>query len=292
MIFKDYYKILGFETNKVTLEQIKIAYRDKAKRYHPDRNIDTNESEEIFKDINEAYRTLSNEKLRRKYDFSWYRYVGMKKKKEKKAKTKQKKTIKQLLTEIFFGGESTNKTKKEKNKPIYGENIITRIDVTIDEAYNGAIKKLKLRTVEGKESSFKIKIPAGIHNNDRLRIAGQGKKGKNGGRNGDLFVYINIKNSKKIKLDGVNILYELPIEVWEAALGTKKEINIFGEKIKVIIPKSTSSGKKIIIKGKGYKDGNGARGDLYVITKIVLPSKMSKEQYQIYESLKKIEKTA
>ena len=291
MIFKDYYKILGFDTNKVTIEQIKTAYRERAKMYHPDRNINTNESEEIFKDINEAYRTLSNEKLRRKYDFSWYRYVALKNKK-KKSQNKEKKTIGQMLAEIFFGKGSVKKTKKESRKPVYGENIITKIDVTIDEAYNGAVKKLKLKTVQGRESEFQIRIPAGIQNNDRLRIAGQGKKGKNGGRNGDLFVYVNIKNSKKIKLSGTNIIYELPLEVWEAALGTNKTINLFGEKIRVIVPKATSSGERFIIKGKGYKDGNGARGDLFVMTKIVLPNKITKEQYKIYESLKNTERTA
>lgn len=291
MIFKDYYKILGFDTNKVTIEQIRTAYREKAKEYHPDRNINTNESEEIFKDINEAYRTLSNDKLRRKYDFSWYRYVALKNKK-KKSNEKEKKTIGQMLAEIFLGKGSVKKMKKESKRPVYGENIITKIDVTIDEAYKGAIKKLKLRTVQGKESVFQIKIPAGIQNNDRLRIAGQGKKGKNGGRNGDLFVYVNIKNSKKIRLSGTNIFYELPLEVWEAALGTNKTINLFGEKIRVIVPKATSSGERFIIKGKGYKDGNGARGDLFVMTKIVLPNKITKEQYKIYESLRKTERPA
>ncbi len=291
MIFKDYYKILGFDTNKVTLEQIRIAYREKAKKYHPDRNINTNESEEIFKDINEAYRTLSNDKLRRKYDFSWYRYVALKNKK-KKSKVKEKKSIKEMFAEIFFGTSTKKVEKKEIKKPSFGENIVTRINVTIEEAFNGALKRIKLRTVQGKESSFQIRIPAGIQNNDRLRIAGQGKKGKNGGRNGDLFVYVNIKGSKKIRLEGINLIYELPLEVWEAALGTTKTIKVFQENIKVIIPKATSSGEKFIIKGKGYKDGNGSRGDLYIITKIVLPSNITNEQSKIYESLKNMGKLA
>lgn len=291
MIFKDYYKILGFDTNKVTLEQIRIAYREKAKKYHPDRNINTNESEEIFKDINEAYRTLSNDKLRRKYDFSWYRYVALKNKK-KKSKVKEKKSIKEMFAEIFFGTSPKKVEKKEIKKPSFGENIVTRINVTIEEAFNGALKRIKLRTVQGKESSFQIRIPAGIQNNDRLRIAGQGKKGKNGGRNGDLFVYVNIKGSKKIRLEGINLIYELPLEVWEAALGTTKTIKVFQENIKVIIPKATSSGEKFIIKGKGYKDGNGSRGDLYIITKIVLPSNITNEQSKIYESLKNMGKLA
>lgn len=289
MIFKDYYKILGFDTNKVSLEKIKIAYREQAKKYHPDINVRTKESEEIFKDINEAYRTLSNEKARKKYDFSWYRYVGLKKK--KKQHPKQKRTVREFLADIFFGGIS----KKKENiarLPQYGENVVTRIDVTIEEAFYGANKRIKLRTVNGKESTFTVKVPAGIQNNDKIRIAGQGKLGSNGGRNGDLLIFINIKNSKKIKLDGVDLIYEMPLTVWEAALGTKKTVRIMEEDIQIVVPKAVSSGEELVIKGKGYKDGKGSRGNLRIITKIVLPSKINNEQIKIFEALKKLEKTS
>lgn len=285
MIFKDYYKILGFDTNKVSLEEIKVAYREKAKKYHPDRNVEDTDTEEIFKDINEAYRTLSNEKLRKKYNFEWYRYVKLKKKKNQKTKTKR--TIKQMLTDIFFGGVS-KKTVPETKRPMYGDNIVTRISISIEEAFFGTNKQLRLKTVKGKESSFTIKVPAGIHNNDRLRIAGQGKRGKYGGRNGDLFVYIDIKDNKKIKLDGINLIYELPLQVWEATLGCKKTVKILNENIQIIIPNSTNSGETFVIKEKGYKDGKGSRGDLHIITKIVVPKKLNKEETKIFEELKRI----
>ena len=79
MVFKDYYKVLGFDTNKVTIDEIKNAYREMAKKYHPDRNVGDSSSEEIFKEINEAYKVLSTPKIRRKYDFNWNRYFGKKK---------------------------------------------------------------------------------------------------------------------------------------------------------------------------------------------------------------------
>ena len=86
MIFKDYYKILGLESNKVSLDEIKIAYREKAKKFHPDINVGNSEAEVIFKDINEAYRTLSDSNQRRKYDFKWNKYIGSRKKKIKTKK--------------------------------------------------------------------------------------------------------------------------------------------------------------------------------------------------------------
>lgn len=288
MIFKDYYKILGFETNKVSIEEIKNAYRDKAKKYHPDRNVGDKEAESIFKDVNEAYNILSNSKQRRKYDLSWNRYVGSRK---RKAEQTEKKTFKEMFMEIFFG-KSTKKKSKLENLPKYGEDITTEINVSLEEAFFGINKKVKLRSVDGKENTFTFKVPAGVQNKDKLRIVGQGKKGKNGGKNGDLFVVINIACDKKYNLVGTDIYTEIPINVWEAALGTKKEIDLLQEKINIIVPKCTSSGDSLIIKQKGYKDGKGQRGDLHIIIKIVLPNKLSEKEEKIYKQLQDITNVA
>ena len=132
MVFKDYYKVLGFDTNKVTIDEIKNAYREMAKKYHPDRNVGDSSSEEIFKEINEAYKVLSTPKIRRKYDFNWNRYFG-----KKKTEThKEKRTFKEILFNIFFGNIiKTSPEKKKNQEPVYGENINTRINVSLQEAY-------------------------------------------------------------------------------------------------------------------------------------------------------------
>lgn len=285
MVFKDYYKILGLESNKVSIDEIKIAYREMAKRYHPDINKQASGSDEIFKDINEAYRTLSNDKLRRKYDFNWNRYVGRK----KGQKQREKRTIKEILAEIFLGG-ITKKKESKKKEPVYGENVTTQIDVSIDEAFFGVNKKVKLKAVNGKETSFNVRIPAGVQNHDKIRMVGHGKPGKNGGKNGDLLISINIKNSSKLKLVGEDLYTEIKLKSWEAALGTKKSIEVLNEKMLVVIPKGISSGEKIAIPQKGYKKGNGMRGNLNVITKIVIPKKLTEEEKNIYEKLRALEK--
>lgn len=284
MIFKDYYKILGFETNKVSINEIKNAYRDKAKKYHPDRNVGDKEAESIFKDINEAYNILSNSKQRRKYDLSWNRYIGSKKKKT--AQT-DKKTFKEMFMEIVFG-KVTKKKSKPENLPKYGEDITTEINVSLEEAFFGVNKKVKLRSIDGKENTFTFKVPAGVQNKDKMRIVGQGKKGKNGGKNGDLFVLVNIVNDKRYNLVGTDIYTELPITAWEAALGTKKEIDLLQEKINIIVPKCTSSGDNLIIKQKGYRDGKGQRGDLHIVTQIILPQELSEKEEKIYKQLQQI----
>ncbi len=203
MIFKDYYKILGFETNKVSLDEIKNAYRDKAKKYHPDRNVGDKEAEAIFKDVNEAYKVLSDTKQRRKYDFSWNRYIGSRKKKS--AQT-EKKTFKEMFIEILFG-KVTRKKSKPENLPKYGEDINTEINVSLEEAFFGANKKVKLRSTDGKENTFTFKVPAGVQNKDKMRVVGQGKRGKNGGKNGDLLVAINIVNNKRFKINRSRYIY-------------------------------------------------------------------------------------
>lgn len=284
MIFKDYYKILGLDTNKVSIDEIKNAYREKAKKYHPDRNVGDREAEAIFKDISEAYKVLSDAKQKRRYDLSWNRYVASKKKRENK---KEKKTFKEMLMDILFGGIS-----RKKSAPIvypeYGEDINTEINVSLEEAFYGVTKKLKLKSVNGKDNVFTIRVPAGVQNHDKIRIVGQGKPGKNGGKNGDLFVIINIINDRKYKLSGIDIYTELIVNVSEAALGTKKTINLFGDNISIIVPKCSNSGDNLVVKNKGYKDGKGQRGNLHIITKIVLPDKLSKEEEEIFLKLKEV----
>ena len=163
MIFKDYYKILGLETNKVNIDEIKLAFREQAKKYHPDVNSDKF-SEERFKDINEAYRILSNNTQKRKYDRIWYSHVGKRIERQKDQNGRETKTD---FLGILFGEKSNVKKDIIENKekiPVKGENIETSIEISIEEAYYGLDKKISLRTVEGKMKTFSIKIPAGIRN--------------------------------------------------------------------------------------------------------------------------------
>lgn len=163
MIFKDYYKILGLETNKVNIDEIKLAFREQAKKYHPDVNSDKF-SEERFKDINEAYRVLSNNTQKRKYDRIWYSHVGKRIERQKDQNERETKTD---FLGILFGEKSNVKKDILENKkkiPIKGENIETSIDISIEEAYYGLNKKISLRTTQGKMKTFSIKIPAGIRN--------------------------------------------------------------------------------------------------------------------------------
>ncbi len=291
MIFKDYYKILGLETSKATNEEIKQAYREQAKKYHPDINSNNKISEERFKDINEAYKVLSNLASKRKYDRMWNSRIGKKKKAYEESKREKDSAFSEFFS-MFFG-ESQNKPEEEsasRKVPIKGDNIETEINVNIEEAFYGAEKKISLRTVEGKMKTFAITIPAGIRNREKVRLLGQGKEGNNGGNNGDLFIKINIQDGKKYRLNGLDIYTDLKVTPWEAALGTKVSVDSIDETVSLCIPQGTESGEKVRIPNKGYKDGKGGRGDLVAEVKIMVPKRMSEEEKQLFEKFNEISK--
>jgi len=287
MIFKDYYKILGLENNKVNIEEIKQAFHSQAKKYHPDVN-ENQEAEERFKDINEAYRTLSNSSAKRKYDRIWYSHGG---KKIEKQKDKEERESKTDLWSLLFGANKVErKIKKESKIPEKGENVETQINVGIKQAFYGTNQKISLRTVEGKMKTFDVKIPSGIRNGEKIRLIGQGKQGQNGGKNGDLLIKVNIQNSNIYKLYGYDIYTDLLITPWEAVLGTRAQIETIDGESKIYVPQGVESGEEIKIPQKGYKNGKGGRGDLIAKIKIVVPKKPTKEEMEIYEKLKNISK--
>ena len=285
MVFKDYYKILDLETSRVSIDEIKNAYRNAAKKYHPDVNIGDSLAEERIKDINEAYRVLSVPSSKRKYDRIWNSRNIVNKKFSFKGK--------ESIVKMFFGNIKQNQqdTVESKGKePLRGENVETEINATIYEAFYGLEKKISLRTVEGKMKTFTVAIPQGIRDGEKIRLIGQGKPGTNGAKNGDLFIKINIKDDKKFKLQGSDLYTDLCITPWEAALGTRVNIGSIDEETKVYIPQGIQSGEKIRIPGKGYKDGRGARGDLVAEVKIMVPKKLTSDEKKIFEQLNTISK--
>ena len=294
MIIKDYYKILDFDTNKVTIDEIKSNFRELAKKYHPDVNVGDAEKEERFKDINEAYRVLSDTASRKKYDRIWNANIGKKKAKQQEA-TKSTESRTSDFFHMFFGNmqevveEPTSRNVKKKI-PVKGDNVETQIVVSVQEAFYGAEKKISLRTVEGKMKTFTVKIPAGIRNGEKIRLIGQGKNGKNGGKNGDLFIQIKIENSKTFRLEGYDLVTDLYLTPWEAVLGTRVSISSIDDKVSVYVPQGIESGEKVRIPGKGYKDGKGSRGDLIAEIKIVVPKRPTEEELELFEKMKELSK--
>lgn len=285
MVFKDYYKILELETSRVSLEEIKVAYRNAAKKYHPDVNVGDYLAEEKIKDINEAYRVLSAPSSKRKYDKIWNTHNI-----NKVPKIFNIRKGDSSILNIFLGNKEKNESKADSsnNKAIKGENIETEITATIQETFFGTDKKISLKNIEGKTKTFDVKIPEGIANGEKIRLIGQGKSGKNGGKNGDLIIKIKISDDDIFKIKGYDIYTDLYLSPWEAVLGSKVDIKSLEGETKIYIPRGIQSGEVIRIPQKGYKNKNGTRGDLVVEVKIMVPKKVSEEERKIFEKLNKI----
>ena len=285
MVFKNYYKLLELENNiKSTQVEIKTAYREQAKKYHPDVNVNNKGAEERFKDINEGYRILSDPVQKRKYDKSWYYYVGRKIQKEK---SNDKEVNVNDIMGMFFGGAIKKKV-HIKPSPIKGENIETEIDISIKEAFEGIEKKISISSQTEKNKILDVKIPSGIKSGEKIKLEGQGKLGKNGGKNGDLIIKINIKNSSTYRLQDSDIYVNLLITPWDAALGSRASVNGIDGDVTIIVPKGTQNGDKISIPNKGYYIKDQQRGNLIIKIEIVIPKKLTDKEKALFTELKKI----
>lgn len=286
MVFKNYYKILDLETSRVSIEEIKQAYRQAAKKYHPDLNVGDHLAEERIKDINEAYKILSVPASKRKYDRTWNAKF------EKGKKAFSKKGEKGAIFQMFLGDVNQEEQKQEgkTGKPCKGENIETQIYVDLQDAFYGLEKQIAFRTLEGNTKTYSVKIPQGIRNGEKVRLIGQGKPGKNGGKNGDLFIEIKIQSNRKFKLKGYDLYTDLLLTPWEAALGTRATVESIDDETKVYIPQGIQSGERIKIPNKGYYASKETRGDLIAEIKVVVPKQLTEEEKAIYEKLGQISK--
>ena len=291
MIVKDYYKILQLNSNRVNTEQIKNQYKELAKKYHPDLNVGNPNAEERFKDISEAYRILTDVNSRKKYDKIWNANVGRKMSYSNSDNEKVEENNNTFFS-ILFGNtvEEQIKNKINKKNAVKGENIETEISVSIDDAFIGTEKKIVLKDINGNDKVIAVKIPEGIGNGQKIKITGEGKKGKNGGKNGDLFITVNIKNDENFELQGQDVKTKLYLTPWEAALGAKVNVNGLREIETIYVPAGVQTKEEIVLKNKGYKNTNGQRGNLIVEIEIVVPKKLTKEETELFQKLQKISK--
>lgn len=283
MVFKDYYKILDLDTSRVTIDEIKNAYRLAAKKYHPDVNVGDKLAEERIKDINEAYRTLSVPAQKRKYDRIWNNNVG-------KNKITSSKIEKKYIFNMFLGNVDETIEEKKDKKPIKGENIETEISASLEDAFYGRKKVLVLKNLEEKDKTYEVQIPQGIRNGEKIRLIGQGKPGKNGGKNGDLLIKVNVQENSKFKLKGYDLYTDLLLAPWEASLGSKIKIDTLEDQVDIYIPQGIQTGEKIEIPNKGYIKSQNERGNLYAQVKIMVPKTLTKEEEKIFKQLNEISK--
>ncbi len=295
MEYKDYYKILGVERDAKEAE-IKTAYRRLARKYHPDVSKEA-DAEKKFKEVGEAYEVLKDNEKRQAYDqlgADW--------------KSGQNFNPPPGWEDIFSGAGQTSSAGfgasgfSDFFESMFGGGFSqgggasgfqhggfqskgadqhAKISITLEDAYKGAKKNIRLSNGR----NLDIKIPAGITSGKRIRLAGQGSPGAGGGPNGDLYLEVTITPHRLFKVDGKNIMLDLPIAPWEAVLGAQVQVPTLNGRVELKIPAGSQSGKKLRLKKRGLQ-GQPA-GDQIVTMQIVMPESKSDKDKRYYEDMAK-----
>ena len=303
MEYKDYYKILEVDKS-ASQEEIKKSYRKLAKKYHPDLHPDDKNSQEKFKEINEAYEVLGDEKKKKQYDTfgSSYNFSGGQNFDPSQYGFGNAHTYTYTTSgdgrgfsdffNMFFGGGGSSGSSGFNISDLFGgggarhkrnpQSYESELSITLEEGYNGGTREVSLN-LGGEAKNISVKIPKGILPGKKLRV-----KGEKWGISGDVLFKINFIENNRYRLDGLDIISKVDVLPWEAALGTKMIVDTLEGRIKVTIPKGIEAGKKIRIPKKGYRDMKNQVGDLYIEINIVNPPTLTEEEEELYKKLKEI----
>jgi curved DNA-binding protein len=310
--FRDYYETLGV-SKTASEDEIRTAFRKLARKYHPDVAKDKKEAEEKFKQINEAYEVLSDPEKRKKYDqlgANWnqpggfqpppdwgtqqpgggfYRYGGG----DGGAEFEFGGTGFSDFFEAFFGGGRGKSAfggfgRREAGAE-RGNDVEADIMVPLEEALHGATRTVSLRRAgSNKVETYQVKIPRGVREGQRIRLAGQGEAGERGGKSGDLFLRVRLARHPDFRVEGSDLIHELKIPPWEAVLGTEIELQTLEGKVRLKIPPGTQNGQRFRLRGRGLPSSSGARGDLYVVIQIEVPKKITERERELWQELARL----
>jgi curved DNA-binding protein len=315
MEFKDYYKVLGVSKN-ATVEEIKAAYKELAKKYHPDKNKQDPKAEEKFKEINEAYQVLSDKEKRAKYDnlgsewnsyrstggdsgaFNWEQWFAQSQ--PGKSRRRSSKTVGDFFSsgggvsdffEKIFGDSFSSSPFAQKQgyqrTPEAGEDLQTEVELSLEEAYKGTTRILSIDS-----KKVEVRFKPGIQNGQVLKLSQMGKPGKNNGPSGNLYVTVKISPHQKLERKGDDIYVDIDVDYLTMILGGSTKLNTLGGPIKFNIPQFTQNQKVLKLSGQGMPNYNNPEkhGDLYVKLLAKLPESLSDSELLLLKELKELHK--
>lgn len=309
MKYQDYYKILGVERG-VEAADIKKAYRKQARKYHPDVNKAA-DAEEKFKEVNEAYDVLKDDEKRKAYDqfgSNWkhgheFNDGGWS---DTAGGGFSGGDFSDFFESVFsqggaggagrqgagFGGGGFRQGSPfQQQRPRKGEDQNLKLDITLEEAFDGGGKTIQLSRSETTVGNLatptlkklKINIPKGVVNGQKIRLSKQGHPSQSGGEAGDLLLEMNILPHRLFKLDGRNLILKCPVTPWEAALGCKVTVPTLKGQVELKIAAGVQSGQKMRLKGRGL--AGKPDGDLLVEIQIHTPGAETDKEKEFYESM-------
>ena len=303
MKYKDYYAALGV-SKKAEIAEIKKAYRKLARKYHPDVSKEK-DAKEKFQEVSEAYETLKDADKRAAYDQLGSYKSGQDfrpppgwEQQFSKGRGGGGFSFDEVdLADLFAGlggarGAGFQGARKRRDMPIPGEDHELKVEIPLEQAFNGTMLDLNLQVPEydsaGRlrrvQKTFKARIPKGVTSGERLRLGGKGSKGVNGGRDGDLYLSIHITSHPLYRVSGRDLYIDLPLAPWEAVLGASIEIPTLAGTLRLKIKPGTQAGQQLRLSGRGLpKPGN--EGDLYAIVQIAVPAALTDRERTLFTEL-------
>jgi curved DNA-binding protein len=307
--YKDYYEILGVPRT-ASDEEIKKSFRKLARQYHPDVAKDKKKAEEKFKEINEAYEVLGDQAKRKKYDelganwksgadfrppSGWEHFTSGQNSRGRGAGGVEFEThfggtgFSDFFEQLFgsrmrggAGGFGRSPNFSEGEFAERGRDVEGDIMVTLEEAARGSIRSVSVKHGSRTET-HQVKIPAGVTEGQRLRIAGRGEQGSGGGAAGDLYLRVRLAKHPDFEVEDHHLIYEAELAPWEAVLGAEISVPTLTGRVNIRIPAGTQAGQKLRVRGRGLPPS----GDLLVVARIIVPAKLTDAEKKIWEQLQR-----
>ncbi|MCX7173370.1 MAG: DnaJ domain-containing protein [Proteobacteria bacterium] len=295
MKFKDYYQALGVERT-ATADEIKKAYRKLAHKYHPDISKDP-KGEEKFKEIAEAYAALKSPEKRDAYDKLGRRPDGQQFTPppdwQQQFSTGESGFDDVDLSDLFAAFGRAQRGQAREDLPLPGQDYKVTAQVTLEQVFRGEEIEIRAELPEYDQyglahrvaHTFRITIPTGAADGQRLRLAGKGGHGLNGGRSGDLFVALALQPHPLYRVSGRDLYLDLPLAPWEAVLGAAVEIPTLGGTVELKVNPGATAGQKLRLAKRGLASADGSVGTLYAVVKIDVPKTVSAAEQGLFEQL-------
>lgn len=297
MKFKDYYKALGLERD-ATVAEIKQAYRKLAHKYHPDISKDP-EGEAKFKDVAEAYATLKDPEKRAEYDRLGSREEGAEFEPPRDWQQQFNQSggafgdvdLADLLAAMAASHHAGAQSRAPR--PRQGQDYEVPVQITLEQIYQGAETDISVSLPEYDDKgllhrvprTFRVWIPKGAADGQKLRLPGRGGPGSHGGKPGDLYVVMELKPHVLYRISGKDLYIDLPLTPWEAVLGASVQVPTLGGKVEINIAAGTVAGRKLRLAKRGLPTSGDQVGDLFAVVRIEVPKSATAAERELFEKL-------